>query len=72
MKKTDQVREAVRSGEWKKALKIAKDFRIGVNEESRAAMTRAYECMLYPDFYRQIGTNIDKAIENGKAIVASL
>ena len=69
MKKTDQVREAVRSGEWKKALRIAKGFRIGVNPETKAAMERAYECMVRPDFYRQLGYDTDNIVENGCNIV---
>lgn len=32
-------------------------------------MARAYECIVHPDFYRQIGVDIPKAIEQGKAIV---
>ena len=32
-------------------------------------MARAYECIVHPDFYRQIGVDIQEAIEQGKAIV---
>lgn len=32
-------------------------------------MARAYECIVHPDFYRQIGVDISKEIEQGKAIV---
>lgn len=69
VKKSDIVREAVREQDWKKALQIAKDFRIGVTQEERDKMARAYECIVHPDFYRQIGTDIPEAIEQGKAIV---
>lgn len=65
-KKTDIVREAVRFGEWKKALKIAKDFRINVTKEQRDRMARAYECIVHPEFYKQIGTDIPGSIELGK------
>lgn len=58
VKQTDIVREAVKAGEWKKALRIAKDFRINVTKEQRDTMSRAYECMVHPEFYRQIGTDI--------------
>ena len=69
IKKSDIVREAVREQDWKKALQIAKDFRIGVTQEQRSKMARAYECIVHPDFYQQIGVDIPEAIEQGKAIV---
>lgn len=69
VKKSDVVRKAVHEQDWKKALQIAKDFRIGVTQEQREKMFRAYECIVHPDFYRQIGVDIPEAIEQGKAIV---
>lgn len=72
VKQSDIVREAVKAGEWKKALRIAKDFRINVSQEQRSAMARAYECMVHPEFYRQIGTDIAGAIANGKEVVSCL
>ena len=67
IKKSDIVREAVREQDWKKALQIAKDFHIGVTHEQRSKMARAYECIVHPDFYQQIGVDIPEAIEQGKA-----
>ena len=32
-------------------------------------MARAYECIVHPDFYRQIGVEIPNVIEQGKAVV---
>ena len=72
MKKTDAVREAVAAGEMKKALQIARSFRVNVTADQRDAMSRAYECILYPDFYRQIGIDTQKAIEKGVAVVTAL
>lgn len=69
IKKSDIVREAVQEKDWKKALQIAKDFQIGVTQEQRSKMARAYECIVHPDFYQQIGVDIPEAIEQGKAIV---
>lgn len=69
IKKSDIVREAVQEQDWKKALQIAKDFHIGVTQEQRSKMARAYECIVHPDFYQQIGVDIPEAIEQGKAIV---
>ncbi len=68
IKKSDIVRAAVQEQDWKKALQIAKDFHIGVTQEQRNKMARAYECIVHPDFYRQIGIDIPEAIEQGKAI----
>lgn len=72
VRQTDIVREAVKAGEWKKALRIAKGFRINVSQEQRDAMARAYECMVHPDFYRQIGTDITGAIAKGMEVVNCL
>lgn len=69
IKKSDIVREAVRKQDWKKALQIAKDFRIGITPEQRSKMARAYECIVHPDFYKQIGVDISDAIEQGKTVV---
>ena len=69
IKKSDIVRAAVREQDWKKALQIAKDFHIGVTQEQRSKMARAYECIVHPDFYQQIDVDIPDAIEQGKAIV---
>lgn len=68
-KKSDLVRKAVHEQDWKKALWIAKDFRIGITQEQRSKMTRAYECIVHPDFYQQIGVDIMEAIEQGKEVV---
>ena len=69
IKKSDIVREAVQEQDWKKALQIAKDFHIGVTQEQRSKMARAYECIVHPNFYQQIGVDIPEAIEQGKEIV---
>lgn len=65
MSKTKQVGDFIACGNYKKALAIAKTFRIGVTANQRSEMALAYECILYPDFYSQIGTNIKEAIEKG-------
>lgn len=72
IKKTDMVREAVREGDFKKALRIAKGFRINITVSDRDKMSRAYECIVHPEFYRQIGTDIPKTIAEGKEVVSRL
>ncbi len=72
VKKSDIVREAVREGDFKKALRIAKGFRINITVSDRDAMSSAYECIVHPEFYRQIGIDIPKAIADGKEVVSRL
>lgn len=71
-KKTDIVKEAIKTGNFKKALRIAKDFRINVTKEQRERMARAYECIVHPDFYRQIGFDVMETINLGEQTVALL
>lgn len=72
VRKTDIVRADIRQRSWKEALRIAKDFRIGVTKEQRDTMRLAYECIVHPEFYRQIGTDIPEAIRKGKLVLLEL
>ena len=72
VKQSDIVREAVKAGDWKKALRIAKDFRMNVTKAQRDAMASAYECMVDSEMYKQIGTVIPGAIGTRKAVVSCL
>lgn len=72
VRKTDIVRADIRQKSWKEALRIAKDFRIGVTKEQRDTMRLAYECIVHPEFYRQIGTDIPEAIRKGKLVLLEL
>lgn len=71
-KKTDIVKEAIKTGDFKKALRIAKDFRINVTKEQRERMARAYECIVHPEFYRQIGFDVMETVNLGERTVALL
>lgn len=71
-RKTDVVRRLVASGEYKAALKIAKDFRLGITKEQSAAMTLAYECMVHGRFYKQLGYDLDEKVEDGIAVLTGL
>ena len=42
-KKTDTVRRLVRERDYRSALRITKDFRLGLSKEDRDAMRLAYE-----------------------------
>lgn len=72
VKKTDIVRQLVSTGDMKKALSIAKDFRMGITKAQRSAMTKAYECMVHPVFYISIGTDIPSAIQEGVLALTEL
>lgn len=72
VKKSDLVREAVKKGNFKQALKIAKDFRINITKEDREKMSRAYECIVHPDFFKQIGIDIPSVINEGEEVVTRL
>ena len=65
MKKTDAVKEAIRKGDYKKALRIAKEFRYDISPEERDAMAMAYECMVHPKFYEMIGVDTEAAVAAG-------
>jgi hypothetical protein len=70
-KKSDVVRRLVADGDYKKALGIVKGFRLGISREDISCMTRAYECMVRPDFYRQISIDPGAAIADGIRILVA-
>lgn len=55
-----------------KATKKEMEERSIPEMEERDKMSRAYECIVHPEFYRQIGTDIPKAIAEGKEVVSRL
>ena len=68
-RKSDTVKELVAKGDYKKALSIAKGFKIGFTKEEQSTMTRAHECMVHPGFYRQLGIDEEQAIANGIELI---
>ena len=72
VKKTEKARELVRQGRYKEALRIVKGFRLGITREQIESMTRAYECMVHPDFYRSIGKNTQECIDGGVAVLCQI
>jgi len=71
-KKSDIVRRHVAAGEYKKALDIVKGFRLGVTKAESSQMIRAYECMINPGFYQQIGKDVEAEISEGIRIITAL
>lgn len=68
-KKSDMVRELVAEGNFKKALSIAKSFKLGFTKKEQNIMTRAHECMVHPGFYSQLGFDEAKLIEDGIELI---
>ena len=52
-RKSEAVRRLVAAGDFKAALRIAKDFRLGISKEDSDNMRRGYECLVYPAFINQ-------------------
>lgn len=72
MSKSEIVRQYLKENKVKEALRIAKDFRIGVTKEQRSDMARAYECFVHPDFYKSIGKDIENCIKIGKTVLENI
>ena len=68
-RKSDIVKELVAAGDYKKALSIAKGFKIGFTKKEQDIMIRAHECMVHPGFYSQLGFDEAKSIEEGIELV---
>lgn len=71
-RKSDKVRRLVSGGDFKEALRIAKDFRLGITKEQSSAMTLAYECMVHGRFYQQLGYDLKQKIAEGLAVLTGL
>ena len=71
-KKTDIVRKLIAEGNHKKALVIAKGFKLGITKDESSQMTRAYECMVHREFYEQIGRNPEQEINAGIMVLNRL
>lgn len=72
IKKSDLVRNLVAEQKYKEALRIAKDFHLGISKEQSDRMKLGYECITNPRFYRSIGFDIDMTIKKGIETVISL
>lgn len=71
-KKTDTVRRLVRERDYRSALRITKDFRLGISKEDRDAMRLAYECLVRPAFYRQLGKDPVAEVKSGVEVLRKL
>lgn len=71
-RKSDAVRRLVQSGDFKAALRIAKDFRLGISKDQSDAMRLAYECMVHGRFYKSLGYDLDEKVMEGLKILKEL
>ena len=64
--KSDTVRRLVANRRYKEALRIAKDFHLGISRADLDDMKTGYECIVHERFYKSLGydteNKIDKAI----------
>jgi len=70
--KTNAVRSLVAAGDYRKALGIVKGFRFGLSAEALNKLKLAYECMVHPTFYEQLGTDTERAVTEGVQILIEL
>lgn len=65
--KTHIAKALYLSGDLKAALKIVKDFRLGLQPQERKALSLGYEAIVHPSFYVQLRKNpaelVDAATE---------
>ena len=71
-KVSDIVRDLVAQKKYKSALRYAKSFHLGISGDDRVQMTRAYECMNYPDFFLSIGMDPEEEIRKGIETIVRL
>lgn len=71
-KKSDVVRRLVREQDYRSALRIVKGFRLGISRDDLDAMRLAYECMVNPGFYRQLGRDPAAEIKRGVGVLVRL
>ena len=71
-KKTDTVRRLVREHEYRSALRIVKGFRLGISRDDLDAMRLAYEGMVKPGFYRQLGRDPAAEVKRGVGVLVRL
>ena len=71
-KKSDIVRRLVRERDYRSALRIVKGFRLGISRDDLDAMRLAYECMVRPVFYSQLGRDPAAEVKRGIGVLVRL
>ena len=71
-KKSDVVRELVANKQFDKALSLAKTFRIWPGKEDGRAVQLAHEVKTNPNFYQQIGKDIEAEYRKGVDVLIKI
>lgn len=71
-RKSDAVRRLVAAGDYKAALRIAKDFKLGISKEDSDDMRRGFEAMTNPRFYISLGMDVQNLAAKAEGIVKRL
>lgn len=70
VKKTELARKMFNEGDFLGALRICRNFRLGLTKEERRVMQIAYESLTgNASFYQSLGIDTAQAIEQSKLIV---
>lgn len=70
-KKTDKAKAFLKAGRFKESLAIIKTFRLGFSKEERRSIQIAYESLSgHEQFYRTLGIDVDKVIEETRQLLA--
>lgn len=72
IRKSDTVRGMVANKQYRQALRIAKDFRLGITPDQSLRMKKAYECMVHERFYLSLGEDIETRIAEGIETIVSI
>jgi hypothetical protein len=66
-RKTDIVLEHMRNAQWREAIRVAHNFKLGISSESRANLKRAHEAYdpTKAAFYKSIGKDPVKLTARG-------
>lgn len=68
MGKTQQAIASFNAGDLKTALKLASSFRIGITRAQSAVLKRGYECLVWPEQYRQLKKDPDQCVAEAKSV----
>ena len=70
MKKTELARKLFEAGDFLGALRICRNFRLGLTSDERRTMQIAFESLTGNDaFYSSIGIDTKQIIDNSRIIV---
>ena len=70
--KTESLKKALMTNDRNLALKLGKNFHIGLTPDEVSAIKRGYECLKHPSFYNSIGYHPEECMEQAMNILRSL